>query len=718
MTNVELERLKLENKTLKLLQRLSDVIADLSDDEDVFEVCLKEIASEYNWPVGHVYFLSPKDSKLLVPGKIWFLSDKSKFKHFKEVTEKTNFRFGSGLPGRVLESRNPAWIVDVMQDKNFPRNKILKEASVHGALGIPVISNGEVIAVLEFFSEEKRSEDVLLLSVLSTVGHQLGSIFEKRQLVWRTQDLAVRLELALEGASLGTWDWDLRDNGVKFDRRWCSMLGLKLEETPMELKTWEDRVHPNDLDKCYEDIKAYMDGKTDCYENFHRMKHEDGHWVYILDRGRFSGWESGKPIRFTGTHFDITELKRNEEKLQEFADELHMKKIEAEQALKVKTTFLANMSHEIRTPLNGILSSANLLLDSVKKAEDAKLLEIIHSCGDSLLATINDVLDFSKMEAGKMQLEEHPFNLRSNVQEVLDLLEAKAQDVGASIMCDIESDVPSWVRGDVTRFRQILLNLVSNAIKFTKNKVCVKVIKKGEKNGKHELLISVEDNGIGISEAAQLKLFRSFSQMDGSTTRKYGGTGLGLAICKGLTEAMGGEIGVKSQLNAGSTFFFSLTVAEADEGNCQRKPRLSEINPKMGDEHPLRILMAEDNSVNQMVARKLLAKLGYRIDIVGNGIEAIEAVEKQSYDLVLMDQQMPEMDGLEATRKICERYKKEERPRIVALTANVFKEDRDRCIEAGMDGFLSKPMQIEEVVQELLKCEKNLVERRAVVKVS
>ncbi len=377
----------------------------------------------------------------------------------------------------------------------------------------------------------------------------------------------------------------------------------------------------------------------------------------------------------------------------------------AEEGVKAKAKFLATMSHEIRTPMNAVLSCTNLLLDNIENPENIRLLKTVQNSSDTLLTLINDILDFSKIESGKMDLEVEPFDLQENTKEIVDLLNSKASEKGCILMCQLDQTVPRWIRGDVTRYRQVLTNLIGNAVKFTDNKVQVSVQAKPVSEGKYEIEVSVKDNGIGIPEEAKAKLFQDFNQADSSTTRKFGGTGLGLAICKGIIDTMGGRIWAESELNKGSTFKFAIIAEKTKTRKSQKKVKLSEVNPNMAMEHPLKILMAEDNTVNQMVAKKLLAKLGYRVDIVANGLEAVDAVKTYEYDVVLMDQHMPELDGVEATRKI--RQFAPAKLRIYALTASAFKEDRDRCFEAGMNGFLTKPININEIVTALSECAPN-----------
>lgn len=374
----------------------------------------------------------------------------------------------------------------------------------------------------------------------------------------------------------------------------------------------------------------------------------------------------------------------------------------AESGVQSKARFLATMSHEIRTPMNAVLSCANLLLDNVRKPENVALLKTIQNSGDILLTLINDILDFSKIESGKIGLEKTPFNLVENTEETVELFKPKAVEKGVTLSCCVSEEVPLWIEGDATRFKQVLSNLIGNAVKFTRDKV--EVVLGGDPCGVGlwELKLSVIDNGRGVPEEAKERLFQDFSQVDASTTRKFGGTGLGLAICRGIVEEMRGKIWVESSIGKGATFSFTVTAKEAKPVFSKEKEELSTADLKMAEEYPLRILMAEDNTVNQMVAKKIIKKLGYEMDIVANGREAVDAVLLKDYDIVFMDQHMPEMDGVEATKEI--RRRLNEGPQIVALTASAFKEDKDRCLRSGMDDFLTKPIEMNKVAAVLEKC--------------
>jgi PAS domain S-box-containing protein len=449
-----------------------------------------------------------------------------------------------------------------------------------------------------------------------------------------------RLDDIIKGTNVGTWEWNIQTGETIFNERWAEIVGYTLEEiSPVSIKTWEEFAHPDDLEESARLLGLHFQGELEYYEYESRMKHRNGSWVWVLDRGKVTAWtQDGKPLFMSGTHQDITSRKQVE-------DEMRLAKEEAMAANRAKSEFLANMSHEIRTPLNGVIGFSELILKTKLSPSQFEYAENINVSAQSLLGIINDILDLSKIEAGKLELEVIKTDLYALLDQCVDIIKYHSSQKKLELVENIPPDIPEFVFVDPTRLKQILVNLLNNAVKFTaKGEVELRVTfqEKSPNIGLFEF--SILDTGIGISEEQGKKLFKAFIQADSSTSRKYGGTGLGLAISNLLASKMGSKIDLESEEMKGSRFFFTLEL------EFVREPKLI---PELSIHN---VLVVDDNEKNRIILERNFAQLGIQCVSFDNGLSAIKELEThhQKYDLLIIDYYMPFFDGLAVIRKIRE----------------------------------------------------------------
>ena len=850
-----------------LQHAVAKVLAEASTAEQAVPELLRAIGVSLEWHVGFFWKVQ-EDRQAMICVQDWS-NAASPVQEFLRTSRRDSFATGLGLPGRCWASGEPLWVSDVSTDPGLKREAAADASRLHSGCAFPIWLRTDVFGVMEFFSQEVHPHDADLLRTLATVGSQIGLFIERAEVEAALHENEARTSLIIDTALDAVMTMDRTGRITEWNAQAEQVFGWSAHEVIG--REAADTIFPPSHCLSYREYVQRLLEPRDALLSNRLIEmvglRRDGH-EFPIEIAMTPLAVEGSVIFFSAFIRDITSRKEAEQAQKNYARQLeHINQQldaalrEAKAATEAKSSFLATMSHEIRTPMNGVIGMTGLLLETTLTEEQREYAETVHSCGDHLLTIINDILDFSKIEAGKLDLEMIEFDLRLAIDESLDLVAERASSKGLNLACLFHADVPRNLLGDPGRLRQVVTNLTANAIKFTeRGDVVVEVTVEAQSKDDAMIRIAVSDTGIGISEQARERLFQSFSQADGSTTRKYGGTGLGLAICKRLVEMMGGTIGVMSRIGEGSRFWFTMNLRKQADGSRHADPpaavlaglrilivdekainrRILELMTKKWGMQPtlihsgsealdvlsgrhgqprfdlalldvdmsptdgielareiqardgggetklvlltsfgrrgdaktakeaglaayltkpvrerqlhdclvavitqrpvvsgmpatrespplitrhtlaetkakvdLRILLAEDNIINQKVAVRLFQRLGYRIDVVVNGREAVEAVARVRYDVVFMDCQMPDMDGFEATQAIRQHEAQNEiqttsdyprgRPRvlIIAMTANAMQGDRERCLAAGMDEYLAKPISKDALAQVL-----------------